>query len=215
MKHHSDPSSTQFERAKQNSVSFSDALCSILGNLQNWGISESCGDGFSFLINAPWACQVFLVGLRGGSCTLRPVAFGGCLWTLGWEMKHALMNCDIPVYVWQEGGLEAQVWSGMSFLGWREMIFRGILEESLKQISWAAVAKSFQLNYFWAGAAWRLRVYCENCHLHLSRYEKGFVQVGTIIILWTIKPWVLLLRSVLSDSKILLSPQTEHLLLAK
>lgn len=146
MKHHSDPSSTQFERAKQNSVSSSDALCSILGNLQNQGISESCGDGFSFLINAPWACQVFLVGLRGGSCTLRPVAFGGCLWTLGWEMKRALMNCDIPVYVWQEGGLEAQVWSGMSFLGWKEMIFRGILEESLKQISWAAVAKSFQLN---------------------------------------------------------------------
>lgn len=61
-----------------------------------------------------------------------------------------------------------------------------------------------------------MEVCCENRHPHLPGYKNVvFVQTGTIILLWTIKPWVLLLLSVVCDSKILLSPQTEHLLSAK
>lgn len=41
-----------------------------------------------------------------------------------WDMKRAPLNRDIPVHVSQEGGFEAQVWSRMSFLSWRETMPR-------------------------------------------------------------------------------------------
>lgn len=113
--------------------------------------------------------------------------FGGCLWTLRNGMcPDGLWHCCLCLTGrWFGGtGLKQDEFS------WLEGDDAQNFRSSLKPISWAAVAKSFQLNDFWGGAAWRLWVYCENHYPYLSGYKKGvFVQIGTKIILWMIKPW--------------------------